>query len=57
MQYLAFSSNLTHVVLRALEIANGVDMVSQVDRDLLYSTNIYQNVLFALNGTLFSIAG
>ena len=28
MQYLAFSSNLSHVVLRAIEIANGVDMVS-----------------------------
>ena len=27
-QYLAFSSNLSHVVLRAIEIANGVDMVS-----------------------------
>jgi disintegrin and metalloproteinase domain-containing protein 12 len=26
-QYLAFSRNLTHVVLRAIEIANGVDML------------------------------
>ena len=29
-QYLAFGSNLTHVVLRAIEIANGVDEVSTV---------------------------
>lgn len=28
VQYLAFSSNLTQVVLRAIEIANGVDLVS-----------------------------
>ena len=29
VQYLALSSNLTQVVLRAIEIANGVDLVSQ----------------------------
>ena len=50
LQYLAFSSNLTLVVLRAIEIANGVDEVRicNYSAAVYYIIYIYNNIYLYL---------